>query len=484
MKKDTTTSGKEVHRLLRALRACEERFNNIIPRAADGVLIIDGSGTVRFANPAAGHLFLLDEAELVGHPFGHPVVAGETTEIDLIPRGGAPEIAEMRIVETEWQGEPAFLATLRDITARKQMEQDLQRALAESKASRARINGIIRSIAEGLIVTDADRRLALMNRAAEELLGVRGRAVLGLPIKQVLADAGSDAQALEQLEKGEKFDLEVSSESSRHLRTIQVSRSDILDREGRDTGLVIVLQDVTRAREIERMKSEFVSIAAHELRSPLTSIIGFTELLLGNPDRDPDGQQDLLETIKRQALALAEIINTLLDISRIESGQDIHLKKEKATVADIFSLTAPFIRINAEKIRFQVTPAEESTVLFVDREKIRQVLENLLTNAVKYSPGGGTIRLGGKPVDGNYLFSVADQGIGMTAEQVERVFDKFYRADTSDTAVGGIGLGMNIVRSIIEAHGGKIWVESHVGLGTTVRFTLPTLTAQMSREES
>jgi PAS domain S-box-containing protein len=475
MKKDSEITAMEIQRVLREMDACRERFNNIITRSADGTIIVDQEGKVRYANPAAESLFRLFGEDLLGKSFGYPIMAGETAEIDFIPRGGEPGIAEMRIVETEWEGEPAFLATLSDITARKQLEMDLQNALDESEGARDRIDCIIRSIAEGLIVTDADHRVILMNAAAEKLLGVFCQEVRGLPIEQLFVGDRIRGDFMAVLQGGEKVDLELPGRNSQPERIIQLRKSTILDRKGCPSGFVTILQDVSREREIERMKTEFVSIAAHELRSPLTSIIGFTELVLATPDGDAEDQKRYLETIKRQAMVLAEIINTLLDISLIESGQAIPLKRETTTASDIVGEADPLIRMNSARFHFEVNLEEDSSLLWVDRKKISQVMDNLLSNAVKYSPEGGVIRICGGPVGHDYLFAVADEGIGMTEEQVERIFDKFYRADHSNTAVGGIGLGMNIARNIVETHGGKIWVESTYGRGTTIRFTLPLL---------
>ena len=221
------------------------------------------------------------------------------------------------------------------------------------------------------------------------------------------------------------------------------------------------------------MKSEFVSLAAHELGSPLTCIIGFAEVLLDNPRMSPEDQHNYINIIREQGLAMRDIVDTFLDLARIESGQPLPLKPGLCNVAELLEKIEPFIRVNQEKYHFEFDLPVTDCYLLVDRKRLGQVLENLLSNATKYSPLGTRIRLSVVPRGTTCRFSIQDQGIGMTPEQVERIFDKFYRAPTTDQAIGGLGLGMSIVKYIIEAHGGSIGVESRSGAGTTVWFTLP-----------
>jgi signal transduction histidine kinase len=194
---------------------------------------------------------------------------------------------------------------------------------------------------------------------------------------------------------------------------------------------------------------------------------------LAQKDISAKEKKEFLNYIYQGSLALSDIVADLLDIARIESGQGLSLKTSPCTVREIVTQMEPLRKRLPAEYRFEVVLAEENTLLMVDKGKMGQILENLLSNAVKYSPAGGLIRIRGDIVKRFYQISVADQGIGMTAEQVARIFDKFYRADASDTAIGGIGLGMSIVKHIVEAHGGKIWVESQLGEGTVVSFTIP-----------
>jgi signal transduction histidine kinase len=234
--------------------------------------------------------------------------------------------------------------------------------------------------------------------------------------------------------------------------------------------------------EMSKIKSEFISTAAHELRTPLSAIMGYTEFV-----RHPDefggfsrGQiNEFLDEIIDRGEALSRLIDDLLDISRIESGKPINLDLQEVCLVSVLLKSAEFFKVHAARHRFvvDIPTASEETLCVIDRYRINQVLENLLSNAVKYSPAGREIFLRCHQQGDAWAISVADQGIGMTPEQVERVFDKFYRADSSNTAVSGLGLGMSIARQIIEDHGGRIAVQSSKGVGTICTFTLPRKTS-------
>jgi signal transduction histidine kinase len=224
------------------------------------------------------------------------------------------------------------------------------------------------------------------------------------------------------------------------------------------------------------MKDEFIAVAAHELNTPLAVIHGYAELLRDEAEEAPyqrQQRQEFLDLILQKSECLQKIVDDLLDLSRVGSERNLMLHKSCWSIRDELVGQVQQSLHESAKHRFEVCCDDSCGEVLADRSKIGQVLENLLGNAVKYSPEGGLIRLQGE-VDGCVLrVTVADQGIGMTAEQAGRAFEKFYRADTQNTAVGGLGLGLAISRSIIEAHGGRIWLESEVSKGTCVQFTLP-----------
>jgi PAS domain S-box-containing protein len=226
-------------------------------------------------------------------------------------------------------------------------------------------------------------------------------------------------------------------------------------------------------RASDRLKTEFVSTAAHEFRTPLTTIQGFSQLLLQDETLCETERRELLTYILQKTQALGRIVADLLDITRIETGQALPLDRFPCMAAQLFEPLQLLLRSFPDCGRFQLAIEDGDCQLQIDRHRFSQVTENLLDNAVKYSPPGSPISIEGRVRNGEYEITIADQGIGMTEQQVARVFDKFYRGNFSNTAAGGIGLGMSVVKNIVEAHGGRIWVVSTPGLGTTVRLRLP-----------
>jgi len=227
-------------------------------------------------------------------------------------------------------------------------------------------------------------------------------------------------------------------------------------------------------QQSDRMKTEFITTAAHEFRTPLTTIQGYSEYLLSNiDDISGEDREEFLTYIYDRANSLGNMVEDLLDVARIESGEKLPLNLSLYTVTEVFNQLKPFLTTMATHNAVEIALSNEDTLLNVDKERIGQVLENLIGNALKFSPEGSRVEIQGEPVREDYRISVVDHGIGMTPEQTAKVFDKFYRVDASDTAPAGIGMGMCIAKEIIESHGGGIRLASEPGKGTTVVFTVP-----------
>lgn len=237
---------------------------------------------------------------------------------------------------------------------------------------------------------------------------------------------------------------------------------------------IVIFNDVTRERDLDRLKSEFIATSAHELRTPLASVRGFTELLLTDKSFDAAQRDEFLAIVYEKTEVLEKIIDDLLDIGRIEAGRMLPLEKSPCDIRNLVeALTRSYQKeFRGRRIEFD-WPEPGPGFILADSGKIGQVLENLLSNAVKFSPPASSIRVSGSTGHDQVQVLVHDEGKGMTPEQAVRVFDKFYRADGSDTAVPGMGLGMAIAKGIVEAHGGSIQVESEPGRGTTFIFSLP-----------
>ncbi len=396
-------------------------------------------------------------------------------------------------VNKEGQVEKLF-GTAQDITKRKRAEEKikeysknleqmveertekLDQSLKDMEEARNQIDGIVKSVADGLIVTDLRHRVILMNRAAEDLLGVRLSNVIGRSIDFAVEEKTLREKIRYTLKKkttGYIFDFEWPGDDPKNPRIMRARTSVIHDKEGKDSGIITIIHDVTHEREVDRMKTEFLSTAAHELRTPLTSIQGFSELLLTRDDISEEKKRKFLSYINNQSVALAKIIRDLLDISRIESRNGLSLKKKECDINEIIKRVVPYFQKESQIHEFKIELSEDLGKLFVDEEKIEQILMNLIGNSVKYSPDGGEIKIFMETGEDLYKISVRDQGIGMTPDQVEKVFDKFYRADVSDSAPEGTGLGMAIVKHLVEAHKGEIWIESEIREGTNVIFTIP-----------
>jgi signal transduction histidine kinase len=255
------------------------------------------------------------------------------------------------------------------------------------------------------------------------------------------------------------------------------------DSKDRITGRLWAVTDVTRERESDRLKSEFVSIVSHELRTPLTSILGYTELLLSR-EFSPDERQQFITTVYTEAGRLSQLVEDLLGMSRLEAGK-VKLNRLVISLGNIVNELTTQLNTALMKHRLLINITGEVPPIYADRDKVKQIIFNLLTNAIKYSPAGGEIQLAiheawpgelpaGHPAGRWVLVSVRDQGIGIAKEDLPRIWERFYRVDNTNTRrIGGTGLGLSITRGLVELHGGQIEVESEFGKGSRFYFTLP-----------
>ena len=366
------------------------------------------------------------------------------------------------------------------ITARKETENRLKKALEDAEDGRDKIDNIIRSVADGLLVFSSDQTLILMNRRAEEMLGCEASKFNGKTLDFILQRCKVPppfADLLRAPPLEQECEFEVQHFSDHPVRNLRARSTVMHNQRGEQTGRVIVLQDITRERELDRMKTEFISTAAHELRTPLTTIMGFADLLLNQEIMSGFSQEqgrEFLQEILAKSELLTRIVEELLDISRIEAGQPMLMRKAPMDLGQTLRRSTEHYRTFSTGHQFEVILAPNLPAqINADANKLGQVLENLLSNAVKYSPKGGLIRLKAARQEEEVEICVSDQGIGMTREQLDHIFDKFYRADSSNTAVSGLGLGMSIARKIVTDHGGNIWVKSAPAQGTDVFIRLP-----------
>lgn len=353
-----------------------------------------------------------------------------------------------------------------------------------------RMESVLNATNDGIALLNREGRFALVNRRMCELLGTRQEALIHQSLAQVRPDL------VQRLAQPERLAAHLAALTEDDLRDpvgvaeetievthpqhkfLQVYTAPVQGEHGDQViGRIIALRDVTRERELDRMKTEFISVVSHELRTPLTSIKGYGDLLLsGAAGEMTELQQEFLGIIQAGTTRLTNLINDILDISRIESGK-IELRHEPIDYRTIVDDTLRMMRAAADekKITLEAMLPEAMPPVCGDADKVTQVLTNLVGNAIKYTPVGGWVQVSLEVIDNSGVTTcVADSGIGIAPEDQKRLFQKFFRADNSSTReAGGTGLGLVIAKTIVELLGGAIWVESETGQGSRFYFTLP-----------
>lgn len=370
--------------------------------------------------------------------------------------------------------EDGVIFTALNISELKQADSDLRKALDEAETARQQMNAVLRSVITGLMVIDLQGRISMVNPSVESLLGRSAESMIDRPVRDVVAFPDFLAKvdlALAGTEQPDSVDLMLGEDLY-----LQGKVTSVKDLQGTVRGAVAILRDVTREHAINEMKDEFISAAAHELRTPMTSILGYTELMLEQLESfETEQLKDFLRIVFERSMSLSQIISDMLDLSRVQSGRLVSLEKSPGKLLDLAKQIISSYEYNSSGCELVIDADDNLPMMLFDASKMTQVFDNLLSNAVKFSPEGGRITLSLRRESAGITVAVDDQGIGMSPQQQERIFDKFFRADYSNTAASGLGLGMTLVKSIVQGHGGKIWVKSEAGRGTTVLFSLPVI---------
>lgn len=332
------------------------------------------------------------------------------------------------------------------------------------------------SMGEGLIILDRDANLMFVNPQANTLLGIN-QTVLNLP----LATVCPQPEMRDLLERREDTtdDIvigEMQTTNGIRVRDLTLSLSPVRDEHNELQWWVMVIHDITRLKELDRLKSEFISTVSHELRTPLASIIGFAEMLLTQqPGQLTEIQDEFMNIIYTSAEHLLTLVNDLLDVSRMESGR-FRLEKKPIQpypiVHQVFSATKP--AADQKKLQFALNADKNLPPVLADEQRLEQVLNNLVSNAIKFTDQGGKVSVTISQTDRHMRFAISDTGIGIPEEDMPKLFSKFYRSSQAvQKAIGGTGLGLYIARNIVESHGGQIEAKSKLGEGTTIWFSLP-----------
>jgi signal transduction histidine kinase len=356
------------------------------------------------------------------------------------------------------------------------MRQRVAASTTQLRDERDVLNSVLDSTADGILMTDPSGQPVVANRRWRDLLGADGFAAaaafreLDGSHQRSLADAAHEWLAGARRLATAEFDRTEPAYQRLRCYTAPVSKDD-----GTLIGRIFVMRDVTRESEAERMRNAFVATVSHELRSPLTVISGYTDTLLRSGPWDETTQHDFLEIVARSAATLAGLVDNLLDAAMVEAGV-LHIECEPVHLQRIAEQVIAQRKPLASQHTLVLVVQPELPLAEADPLRAEQVLINLVDNAIKYSPDGGTITVRLSTASESLMVSVEDEGVGVSPEQAERLFDRFYRANgTLERTTKGVGLGLFICRALVEAQGGRIWVESQPGRGSTFHFTLPVL---------
>lgn len=498
----------------RLLREVEERrrfVQTVIESAPAGIAVFaaDTDATVRIANDR--YLQSLDE------PWQSEGIVGRGVR-DFVARAAADTLLALvrQVVESRQSvflreyaqaglsGEAVYvdlslvplvesgdqvtgvLSLVADVTERVQSRRRIEELARDAAQRASELETVIASIADGVMVTDAVGRIIMENDASRRLMG-RTRSAVSFDLTAQVEAQGlrdpdgipilPDALPLGRAVRGETVTdqvLIVRRADTGADRFLMCSSAPVRAGGGAITGAVAVFRDITEMKQLDQMKDEFISIAAHELRTPLTAIKGYAELLDRRLTLQGGRESDRksLAVIRKQTDRLSGLVNEMLDTSRIEAGR-LQLNSEPFDLATLVGEVMNNIRVSSETPVLTLT-AEAGIEVFGDTARIEQVLINLISNAITYSPEGGEVGIRVWAAGGNGLVSVHDQGVGIAREEVAHIFDRFYRAPKAGVMrSGGMGLGLYISREIVSRHGGTIQVESVEGAGSTFTVTLP-----------
>lgn len=366
----------------------------------------------------------------------------------------------------------------------------MDRTIRSLSGERNRSSAILRSMVEGVAVIDAQERIVFSNRAFSDILNLDAAAIEGRPVIEVVRNSdllGLIRRALNG-EEGLQTDIAMGIVQQ---RTFSITATPVQALESsvagysvaptapeKPSGAVVVLHDVTELRRLERVRQDFVANVSHEFKTPLTAIQGFAETLLAGAMEDSRTNRRFLEIIRDHAMRLARLTNDLLKLARIEAGK-LEVEFFPVQLMEVIERSAEttLLKASRKQIALEVEVPPEMPMVRGDASLLREVLQNLVDNAIQYTPEGGSIHVSVVAGAREAVVCVADTGIGIPLADQERIFERFYRVDAARSReAGGTGLGLSITKHIVEAHGGRLWVESEVGHGSRFFFSVPLAT--------
>lgn len=361
---------------------------------------------------------------------------------------------------------------LRALQSRQELvHRQQEQQLASLRRDSALAQTVLGTMVEGVAVLDQEARFLYVNRAARRLLELAGRDVTGRLLHELVRAPLLQEVVARALASGKEHHLELTL--TRRERTVEVSAGSLpLDPA---PGVVLVLHDVTELRRLEQVRRDFASNVSHELKTPLTSIQAYADALLDGGLEDPQVNRNFLERIVQQSERLEQLIYDLLNLSRIESEEDL-LELEPVDLAALAAEVLPAHASVAQGHGLALTTdlAAQPVTILGDREGLQTIFNNLIRNALTYTPAGGSVSVRVRPEEPFALLEVQDTGVGIAREHQQRIFERFFRVDKARSReVGGTGLGLSIVKHLAELFGGTIEVDSEVGRGSLFRVRWP-----------
>src|SRR5215213_2207387 len=338
-----------------------------------------------------------------------------------------------------------------------------QHAVLESE--RSRLATVLEQITDGVLIADASGLVRFANPAAGRLFQ------FGNPLNHSIAEVVRNHQLVEAWRRCQQTG-QMQSESVEVPTRHQYLQLVVIP-DQHTSGSLLLVQDLTRLRRLETVRRDFVSNLSHELRTPLASLKALAETLQEGALEDPPAARRFIGQIEIEVDALTQMVNELLELSKIESGR-FSLDRSRVAPCDLLSSASQRMQLQAERanLRLRMECADDLPNVHIDSQRLEQVLVNLIHNSVKFTRSGGEVVLSAQSGIGEVRFCVRDTGVGIPAEDISRIFERFYRVDKSRTG-SGTGLGLSIAKHIVEAHKGKIWAESVEGKGSTFYFTIP-----------
>jgi PAS domain S-box-containing protein len=351
------------------------------------------------------------------------------------------------------------------------------RLFTEISTEQKQMQAVIQHMADGILLIDHKGSIVTCNSTLAGMLDLDSKQIIGqnVDVPNLAPNLArvTESNTQQKLRTG-VLTQEVTTEGS-NPRTLQIFTTSLIDDNKQPAGEVRVVHDITREKELEHLKDEFFSTISHELRTPLFSIQGFAQILQEDPPIDRETQKDFLQTIQRQAIQLGDLVNNLLDISKLDEGKMV-LDRQPVSLVEIIHQTVLKLQGYAHQQQVKIVPELSVPIpnLIGDKQRLEQVLTNLIGNAIKFSPAGEIVTVAASLDSEDIIVAVKDNGVGIPAEALKDIFSRYYQASPrAEESTTGTGLGLHIAKQIIASHGGRIWAESEVGRGSTFYFSLP-----------